>query len=71
MASPSPTEVSILNFDLPAKFDHGTSIVPILDGSNYAVWKHAFRVLFMKIGILPIIDHDCPTDAGAHWDRCD
>ena len=70
MASPSH-EVSVLDFDLPAKFDRGTSVVPVLDGTNYAVWKRALRILFMKIGILPVIDHERPADAGARWDRCD
>ena len=70
MASSPPPETSVLDYALPTKFDYGTSVLPILDGTNYAVRKRALRVLFMKIGILAVVDHSRPADAGAHWDPC-
>ena len=43
---------------LPHTFDKGSISVPILDGSNYSVLRKAMRALFIKTGVLPLVEMD-------------
>ena len=56
---------------LPRKFDRGSATVPPLTGSNYSAWKKAIRILFLKVGVLSVVDDAPPPDAGSRWTTCD
>ena len=57
---------------LPRKLDRGNATLPTLAGtSNYSTWKKAIRMLFAKVGVLPVIEIDRPVDADELWAKCD
>jgi len=58
------------DIDLPTKLDSSQSAgIPPLDGSNYASWKKAMRVLFMRSRLLDLLDSEKPADSDAVWRR--
>ena len=68
---PPPSPPPPPPFILPQTFEKGSISVPTLDGSNYSIWRRAMRVLFMKVGVLPLIEADTPVPPDALWIRCD
>jgi len=58
------------DIDLPMKLDNSQSAgIPPLDGSNYASWKKAMRVLFMRNRLLDLLDSEVPANPDAIWRR--
>jgi len=58
------------DIDLPMKLDNSQSAsIPPLDGSNYASWKKAMRVLFMRNRLLDLLDSEVPANPDALWRR--
>jgi len=58
------------DIDLPMKLDNSQSAgISPLDGSNYASWKKAMRVLFMRNRLLDLLDSEVPANPDALWRR--